>query len=171
MMRSPTHIINALAHHQAVWQALLSDQPADFIRWRPAPDTWNLLEIVGHLHDEECEDFRARVKHILTSPDQPMMPISPGDWVTSRAYDQQDYAEVVARFLRERAASVHWLQSLMDPDWGQTYQHAILGPITARQMLANWLAHDYFHIRQINRYAFTYLREQSGEDLTYAGNW
>ncbi len=33
------------------------------------------------------------------------------------------------------------------------------------------LAHDQLHIRQIIRYEFLYLKEASGADLSYAGDW
>ena len=43
--------------------------------------------------------------------------------------------------------------------------------MTARAFLANWLAHDALHQRQIVRYDYFYLKETSREDLGYAGQW
>ena len=83
----------------------------------------------------------------------------------------QDYAAKQAEFLDERAKSVAWLESLVDPQWDNTYQHPRLGPLSAELFLANWLAHDYIHIRQLNRLAFEYLQHQTGIDLSYAGNF
>jgi hypothetical protein len=37
--------------------------------------------------------------------------------------------------------------------------------------LCNWLAHDQHHIRQLNTLQHEYLREKTGEDLKYAGDW
>lgn len=39
-------------------------------------------------------------------------------------------------------------------------------------MLANWLAHDYLHIRQINFTLWSYLDQKtSSTGLDYAGKW
>ena len=38
-------------------------------------------------------------------------------------------------------------------------------------MLTNWLAHDYLHIRQIIKLKFDFLKDQSDEHLSYAGEW
>ena len=49
--------------------------------------------------------------------------------------------------------------------------HPQIGAMTAKLVLFNWLAHDYFHFRQITRLKFEYLREVGGEPLDYAGRW
>jgi hypothetical protein len=95
----------------------------------------------------------------------------PTKWPASRNYMGQDYAAKLAGFLDERTKSVTWLESLVDPQWYNAYQHPKLGPLSAELFLANWLAHDYIHIRQLNRLAFEYLQHQSGTDLSYAGNF
>ena len=89
----------------------------------------------------------------------------------SRNYLGQDYEAKLAEFLLEREKSIAWLRSLVDPKWDNTYLHPKLGPMSAELFLANWLAHDYIHIRQINRLAFEYLQDQSSIDLSYAGNF
>jgi hypothetical protein len=40
-----------------------------------------------------------------------------------------------------------------------------------QQLEANWLAHDYHHIRQVNRRLYEYLQFKSKANLAYAGNW
>lgn len=169
--KTAIEITQQLAGNQKIFDALLSDTPETLYRWRPAPDKWSLLEILCHLYDEECEDFRARVHHVLEHPDQPMPPFDPVGWVTDRHYAAQDFNERLDAFLTTRSQSVRWLQSLSDPNWDNVYEHPSLGPLSAKLFLANWLAHDYLHIRQINRVKYEYFREQSGLDLSYAGTW
>jgi len=43
--------------------------------------------------------------------------------------------------------------------------------MSAKFILANWLAHDYLHIRQITRLKYDYLQDIPNENLSYAGNW
>lgn len=165
-------IIQALERNATIFQSLLGGVSETFYNWKPQPDKWSLLEIVCHLHDEECEDFRARVRHVLERPKDPMPPIDPVGWVTKRRYLEQDYEERVEKFLKERAASIAWLRSLENPQWDNVYQHATFGAMTAAFFLANWLAHDYLHFRQINRLRYAYLKEVLTEEaLDYAGNW
>lgn len=167
----PAAIVNELARNQIVFRHLLVSKPAAARRWRPAPEKWNLLEIVCHLYDEEREDFRARVKHGLETPELPAPDIDPEGWVTARDYASADYEAKLAAFLHERDASVAWLRSLAAPPWDRAYRHPQLGPMSARMFLANWLAHDYLHLRQIIRYGYQFLGQESGEDLRYAGEW
>lgn len=130
-----------------------------------------MLEVACHLLDEEVEDFRARVHHILTTPNLPLQPISPHKWPAERNYYQKDFDATVKRFLAERQKSVDWLSSLKGANWQQTVDHPEVGPRSAKKFLVNWLAHDYHHIRQINGIHHAYLKFSSGDDLTYAGKW
>lgn len=166
---SINHIINHLESHRAVYEKLFLTDSEALIYWKPDKDKWCLLEIVCHLIDEEIEDFRYRVKHTLTTPDQPAPPIDPVGWPTSKKYFEQDFKTSVSRFLEERDLSINWLRSIKNGNWTNEYKHPQIGNITAKQFLANWLAHDYLHIRQIMKLKFQYLEHVSGEDLSYAG--
>ena len=165
------YIIGELTANQNVFQSLLQHVSAGCYEWQPEPGKWSLLEILCHLYDEEREDFRARLKHILATPNDPLPSIDPVGWVTARQYITQDYDTVLNNFLTERKKSVTWLRSLSGPAWKNYYQHPKLGPLSAEMMLANWLAHDYLHIRQITRTKYYYLMAHSNVDLNYAGNW
>ena len=160
-----------LGHNKEVFRGLLHGADKELYTWRPAPEKWCMLEIICHLYDEECEDFRARVEHVLYLPDAEMAPIDPQAWVTSRNYFQQDFESVLHGFLAERQRSVNYLNSLSVPQWDNVYVHPKLGPMTASAFLYNWLAHDYHHIRQINELKYLYLRAKVVEPLTYAGEW
>lgn len=166
-----TYIVNQLEQNKRVFETLLAATPAEEQHWKAAPDKWSLLEIVCHLYDEEREDFRARVRHTLTMPEEEMPPIDPAGWVTSRNYAAQDFETMLSKFLEERALSVSWLRALQNPNWESTYQHPKFGPMSAKFFLSNWLAHDFLHIRQIVKLRYDQLGQRSGESLVYAGNW
>ncbi len=164
-------IAKQLDRNGASFKAWLSNLPTPLQSWRPAPEKWNLLEIVCHLRDEEREDFRARIRHILEAVPGPLPPIDPEGWVKERHYDGQDFDGVLREFLAERSHSVEWLEGLGEVDWSAHYVHPKFGKLSARLFLHNWLAHDYLHIRQIVRLQYQYLKSQSGESLRYAGRW
>lgn len=164
-------IADELLRTKEVFKVLLSDISKDEYLWRPAPDKWCLLEIVCHLYDEERDDFRARVRHVLETPDVPMKPNNPPDWVHEHKYIEQNYTETLNKFMKERDESVKWLRSLKSPKWDNEYQHPKMGPLKAEMFLVNWPAHDYLHIRQITKQKFEYLKYTSGDSLNYAGDW
>jgi hypothetical protein len=160
-----------LEANKLVYKEMLENICCDEYSWKPLPVKWCLLEMLCHLYDEEREDFRARVKHTLENPDQPLKPINPQGWIIGRKYMEQDYDKVLRDFLSERENSIHWLRSLKNPDWESYFTHPSLGKMSAMKFLANWLAHDYLHFRQITKLKFDYLKHMSGEDLSYAGDW
>ena len=165
------HIINQLVNNQFIFERILRGKQKDEFLWRPLANKWCLLEIVCHLIDEECEDFRARVKHTLEKPLREMPQINPEGWVLERAYKSQNYKEKVLEFLKERDNSITWLKTQIDSEWDNTYSHSKFGEMSAKLFLTNWLAHDYLHLRQIFKYQYDYLKEQTNIDLQYAGNW
>lgn len=164
-------IIHHLETNRLVFKYLLEGKDHTEYTWRPRSGAWTLLEIVCHLYDEEREDFRTRVKNTLETPQIQPPAIDPPGWVKSRKYAAQSYDEKLATFMAERKKSIRWLKSLENPKWKNIYQHKYEGPMTACDLLANWLAHDYHHIRQINRNCYEYLRHAGKTRLTYAGNW
>jgi hypothetical protein len=91
--------------------------------------------------------------------------------VKSRDYINQNYEEVLEKFLQERKKSIEWLNSLKGPSWKNEYVHPSFGPMSAEFFLANWLAHDYLHFRQINVLKYKYLLFKTGVNLGYAGDW
>ena len=48
-------IIQSLENNIAVFNSILSGASEKLQVWRAAPEKWNLLEIVCHLYDEECD--------------------------------------------------------------------------------------------------------------------
>ncbi len=165
------YIINQLVSNREVIKNLLEGQTIEEYLWRPSPGKWCLLEIVCHLHDEEREDFRTRLRSVLEDSSRAFPPIDPVGWVESRKYIERDYNEMVQKWLEEREQSVSWLKSLTEPSWENAYQHPKFGPMSGAYFISNWLAHDYLHIRQINRLKYAFLNQGTNESLNYAGTW
>ena len=162
--------IEQLSLNKGVFEQLFKVKDKDAALWKPNPDHWCLLQIVCHLVDEETDDFRTRVKTAL-NPELPFVPIDPVGWVTARNYMAQDYDTQCAEWLAEREKSLQWLRTLHKADWQSELQHPEMGPISAYRFLANWVAHDHIHIRQILKVKQAYLAYTTGQDLSYAGIW
>ncbi|MCU0373602.1 MAG: DinB family protein [Ignavibacteria bacterium] len=164
-------ITEELRKNLSVFESFLKNKEREEYLWKPAPEKWCLLEIICHLRDEETEDFRARTKHVLEAPSEPLPSIDPQGWVESRKYIMENYENALNSFLNERKESVEWLQTLSDSGWDNAYDHPKFGKMSAKMFLSNWLAHDYLHFRQITKLKFDYLQYLTSEELTYAGNW
>ena len=140
-------------------------------RWRPAPDSWSILEVINHLFDEEREDFRRRLMFILDQETGTMPPIDPAGWVTERNYNERELQESLDGFLAERESSLAWLAKLNSPDWDAFYE-APFGRMRAGDMLASWLAHDQLHMRQLVELQFAWLAQLTQPySAEYAGAW
>ncbi len=166
-----SEIISQLELNKGVFKSLFQGLSSEEVLWKPQPDKWCLLEIICHLYDEEREDFRARLKHTLEIPQQPMPKIDPQGWVTERKYLERNFEEMLSMFLDERNQSVKWLNSLSSPPWKNIHHHPRGGELSAEMFLSNWLAHDYLHFRQITFTKYRYLASHFNTRYDYAGNW
>lgn len=166
-----TLLFDQLARHGNVFRAVFTGLTRDEVTWKPAPDKWCALEIICHLHDEEREDFRARLKHVLETPDAPMPKIDPVAWITERKYMEQDFTATLKNFLAERDKSLAWMRGLIEAPWKNAYMHPTVGPVSCELLLTNWVAHDLHHIRQFNNLRYEYLRGHTTMPLDYAGKW
>jgi hypothetical protein len=165
------NLIQKLADNKEVFRTMLEGINKEQYAWRPAPEKWNLLEVLCHLYDEEREDFRARLKHTLETPDVKMPKIDPPAWVSERKYAEQDFDTMLQKFLAERENSVKWLEELKDPPWKNIYHHPKAGELSAEMFLANWLAHDYLHFRQITKLKYDFMKAHYNVRFDYAGDW
>lgn len=164
-------LIRSLERSADVVPALVEGLDAGDARQRGPDGAWSIVEIISHLADEEVEDFRTRVERTLRDANEAWPPIDPEGVAVERRYNDNDLAESVARFVRERRASVEWLRSLSAPDWEATYRHP-QGPLRAGDVLASWVAHDHLHLRQLakRQYELT-VRHGAPYRAAYAGPW
>lgn len=165
------YFIDRFSKNLDVFNALVGGISPEQAKRKPAADKWSILEVVNHLYDEEREDFRQRLELVLADPSQPFPPIDPRGWVTSRNYMEREIGESLKNFLAEREESLTWLRQLSSPNWANSNQGRN-GILSAGDLLASWLAHDFLHIRQITRLHFQYVGSISEPyQTTYAGPW
>ena len=151
-------IIKRLAVNEVMILGLACDLSEVQSRWRPEPGKWSILEVINHLYDEEREDFRHRLNLTLYSPDMAWTSNDPQKWVNERKYNERNFKNSLGNFISERRESIAWLKALEAPDWSSTYKHPTFGEISAGDILCAWLAHDYFHARQISNILIEYTR-------------
>lgn len=165
------YFIDRLEKNRGVFDGLVRGVSLEQARWKPAPDKWSILEVVNHLYDEEKEDFRQRLELLLADPSQPFPPIDPRNWPTTRAYNERELDASLDNFVAEREKSIAWLKQLSAPNWENTNEGPN-GKLSAGDMLASWMAHDFLHIRQLARIHWQYVNAIAEPYQTaYAGPW
>ena len=166
-----TTLIAQMESHAEAIQALAQNISDEQAHWRPGPDSWSILEVLCHLYDEECLDFRVRLDIILHRPEEPWPPIDPKGWVTSHQYSQRDLVQTVTNFLTERQKSLAWLRGLASPEW-QASCKTPWGSMTAGDMFASWVEHDVLHLRQLVELHYAYTAQAvQPHTVIYAGEW
>jgi len=166
------HLLPRLRPFVPALEVLLGGLPAPDLRWRPSAGGWSLNEIVGHLLDEEREDFRPRLRSTLEDPARPWAPIDPEARVRERQHQQADAQALLAALRREREDSLVWLEGLGPVDWNRAHAHPALGRLSAGDLLASWAAHDALHLRQVARRLHELVaRDAAPHGPGYAGPW
>lgn len=165
------YLMRLMANQADLIRGLVKGASEQEARWRPAPDTWSMLEVINHLYDEEREDFRARLDLLLHQPDAPWPPTDPMGWVTQRRYNERDPATSLQNFLAERQDSLVWLDGLASPDWDTEKQAPWGGVMRAGDLFAAWVVHDQWHIQQLIQVRRAYTTVQARPyDVGYAGS-
>ena len=136
----------------AVLRAWLGDLPPSWTTSDEGPDTWSPYDIVGHLIHGERTDWMPRAEIVLAEGES--RPFPPFDRFAQFAESRgKTLAELLETFAQLRAANLARLEALglTDADLARQGRHPELGPVTLRQLLATWVAHDLNHLGQIAR--------------------
>jgi hypothetical protein len=124
----------------------------DLAGWHPAPGEWCANECVGHILEADRRGFAGRIRRILAAPPG-VEPEEPG-WdqaaVAAERNDcQQDPATLVAEIAVSRIDAVELVRSLQPADLDRAAIHAVVGRVTVRGILNEWVHHDRNHVRQL----------------------
>lgn len=141
-----------LAATPAVLDAWLRPLSAEWTSANEGDKTWSPFDIVGHLIHGEKTDWLPRLRHILAHGET--RPFEPFDrFAQFEASRGKTIAELLDEFAAARASSVAALAEhrLSESDLDRYGVHPALGRVTARQLLATWVAHDLDHLMQVAR--------------------
>jgi len=158
---NPSLLTTQLLKNLSVFRTLFNSISEEQIRWKPEPEKWSVLEVAHHLLDEEKEDFKKRIQYTLESPQKQWAEINPQQWVIDRAYNNQNFNEIIKKFYKERENSIKWLQGLKSANWENIYIHPKIKEISAGDLLASWIAHDFLHLRQIINLNLEFFKKKS----------
>jgi hypothetical protein len=160
--------VRLLARTPGTLDAMLGGLPHEWTHAHEGGVTWSPFDVVGHLIHGELTDWLPRARIILEF----------GEARTFDKYDRfaQDRASVgktlpdlLREFARLRSESVRELQALelTDTDLDRLGSHPEFGPVTLRQLLATWVAHDMDHIVQVARILANQYADEVGPWRAY----
>jgi hypothetical protein len=149
-------------------RAMLAGLPPTWTEATEGPNTWSPYDIVGHLIHGERTDWIPRVRIILAQGAQRRF--APYDrFAQFRESQGKSLADLLDEFARLRADNLITLAGfgLTDAHFALEGEHPDFGPVTLRQVLATWVAHDLGHVAQTARVMAKQYREEVGPWRAY----
>jgi hypothetical protein len=149
-------------------RAMLAGLPPAWTDATEGPETWSPYVIVGHLIHGERTDWIPRARIILDQG--PERRFTPYDrFAQFRDSQGKSVAELLDEFARLRAENLITLAGwrLTDAQLALEGEHPEFGPVTLRQLLATWVAHDLGHVAQTARVMAKQYREAVGPWRAY----
>jgi len=144
--------VSILKRTPATLDTLLRDLPEAWTAATEGPGTWSPYVVIGHLIHGEKADWMPRLQIILEHG-----PGRPFDSFDREAQFRESNGKLLSTLLDEfstlRSDNLTRLRALnLQPSHLELRgAHPALGPVTLRQLLATWTAHDLAHILQVSR--------------------
>ena len=121
------------------------------LRYKPAPDKWCILEVLGHLADIEVV-YAYRMRQMLADKKPVIAPMDGDDWARNLGYTETPPAELVALYGLNRHANLRLLRRLKVADLGKSAFHPELQrEVTVAEMIEKMAGHGAGHLQQIDR--------------------
>jgi hypothetical protein len=160
--------VAVLERTPATLRAMLAGLPPAWTDATEGPETWSPYVIVGHLIHGERTDWSPRSRIILAQgPERRFTPFD--RFAQFRESEGKSLADLLDEFARLRAENLATLREwrLTDAQLALEGEHPELGPVTLRQLLATWVAHDLGHVAQTARVMAKQYREAVGPWRAY----
>lgn len=160
--------IAVLERTPATLDALLRGLPEPWTAATEGSGTWSPYVVIGHLIHGEKTDWMPRVALVLEHGTS--RPFDPFDREAQlREEAPRPLSEMLDEFAALRDGNLEQLRALdlKAPQLELQGTHPALGPVTLRQLLATWTAHDLSHIVQISRIMAKRYRQEVGPWAEY----
>ena len=131
--------------------AAVSGLPEMVLRYKPSPDKWCVLEVLGHLADVEII-YGYRLRQMLADTKPVIAPIDQDAWARNLNYLDSPPAELVAFYGLGRHHNLRLLRSLRVSDLSKSAFHPeVQGEVTVADLVERISRHGAGHLEQIER--------------------
>lgn len=119
------------------------------LRYKPAPDKWSILEILGHLADIEIV-YAYRLRQMLADDKPVIAPMDQNAWAKNLGYMDTPAAELVALYGLNRHHNLRLLRRLRPEDLGRSAFHPeSKRAVTVATLIEMMSGHGPNHLQQI----------------------
>ena len=138
--------------------AAVSGLSAEVLRYKPAPDKWSILEILGHLADIEIV-YAYRLRQMLADEKPVIAPMDQDAWARHLGYTEIPAPELVALYGLNRHHTLRLLRRLKPTDLEKSAFHPELQKdVTVARLVEQMSGHGSNHLAQIER-----LKQETGK--------
>jgi len=131
--------------------AAVAGVPEKVLRFKPAPDKWCILEILGHLADMEVL-YSYRMRQMLADAKPVIAPIDQDAWAKSLHYMESSPVELVAFYGIARHTNLQLLRKLKAEDLGKSAYHPERkADVKVEDLVRMMSVHGDNHLEQIER--------------------
>jgi hypothetical protein len=131
--------------------AAVSGLPDKILRYKPSPDKWCILEILGHLVDIEIV-YAYRMRQMLADEKPVIAPMDQDAWARHLGYMETPAVESVALYGLNRHYNLRLLRRLKPAALEKSAYHPELkSNVTVAEMIERMAGHGPNHLAQIER--------------------
>jgi len=161
--------IEVLSRTPGVLRAMLSGLSQPWIVNNYGDKTFSPFDVVGHLVHGERYDYIARIQRILSEGDR--VPLEKFDrYAMYEESKGKSIDDLLTEFAALRTANLDRVRTLrLEEHLNDKGLHPVLGPVTMKDLLACWVAHDLNHIHQIAKCMAIQYREEVGPWAKFLG--
>ena len=129
--------------------AAVSGLPDKVLRYKPSPEKWCVLEVLGHLADIEIA-YGYRLRQMLADSKPAIAPIDQDAWARNLNYLNSPPVELVAFYGLARHHNMRLLRSLSSADYIKSAYHPELDrQVTVAELVERIGGHGSGHLKQI----------------------
>jgi uncharacterized damage-inducible protein DinB len=138
--------------------AAVSGLPPATLRYKPAPEKWSILEILGHLADIEIV-YAYRLRQMLADEKPVIAPMDQDAWARNLGYMDTPAPELVALYGLNRHHNLRLLRRLKPTDLEKSAFHPEhQKDVTVARLIEMMAGHGTNHLVQIER-----LKREAGK--------
>ena len=138
--------------------AAVSGLPPATLRYKPAPEKWSILEILGHLADIEIV-YAYRLRQMLADEKPVIAPMDQDAWARNLGYMDTPAPELVALYGLNRHHNLRLLRRLKPADLEKSAFHPEhQKDVTVARLIEMMAGHGTNHLEQIER-----LKREAGK--------
>ncbi len=145
--KSVNAVLGILSATPAVLNGLLHGLNSSAWLHEPAPEDWNLSELVCHLRDTEREVHQMQIE-LFKEQNEPFIPRPETSVWSHEDVLHGDGAVALKEFNDARRKTLDMLKEITPKDWERKARHAIFGPTNFLEVVGFIAEHDRLHIQQ-----------------------